>query len=135
MQIGQLSQLSNVPKSTIRFYEQKGLMPAAKRTSSGYRIYDQEALNQLQLIKFSQSLGFALDELPKLVDNNGNWDHEIIISRLQEKQQETRQLISQLNSKQRKLDELIEQLQNTWQAGQCLSRCELNKILNQTQYQ
>lgn len=130
MQIGRLSQLSGVPKSTIRFYEQKGLLPAAQRTASGYRIYDHSALNRLQVIKLSQSLGFSLDEFTKLLDNQGSWEHQVVLTRLLEKQQEISTLIAQLNNKQKNIAVLIEKLQGNWQSGQCLPQDEINKILD-----
>lgn len=135
MRIGELASKSGVTTSTIRFYEQKGLMPKAARKASGYRTYDDEALNRLQLIKFSQSLGFSLDELPQLADSEGGWDHEIITQRLQQKLTETTTLISQLQTKQHQLNLLINRLSSVWDKDKCLPQSELADILNQTKYQ
>lgn len=135
MHIGELASKSGVSTSAIRFYEQKGLMPKVPRKASGYRIYDAEALNRLQLIKFSQRLGFSLDELPTLIDSEGGWDHELLMNRLQQKRDETAALIEQLRSKQQQLGHLIQKLESTWEQDQCLSPSELANILNQTKYQ
>ena len=63
MKIGELAQHSGVAPSTIRFYESKGLLKST-RSSNGYRQYNSDSLRQIQLIRFSQSLGFSLDEMP-----------------------------------------------------------------------
>ena len=59
MRIGQLAETVGLPTSTIRFYEQKGLMPAADRTAKGYRKYDSQSVERLKMIKFATSLGFS----------------------------------------------------------------------------
>ncbi|GAB5380992.1 MAG: hypothetical protein Alis3KO_17760 [Aliiglaciecola sp.] len=135
MRIGELASKSGVPTSTIRFYEQKGLMPEVPRRASGYRIYDNDALDRLQLIKFSQSLGFSLDELPKLIDSEGGCDHEQLMNRLIQKRAETATLIEQLQTQQLHLSILIDKLEDTWKQEQCLPQSELANILNQTKYQ
>ena len=53
MKIGELAKISGVSASAIRFYEQKGLIPQVARRPSGYRIYNNEAVNRLLLRKFS----------------------------------------------------------------------------------
>lgn len=134
MKIGQLASKSGVPASTIRFYEQKGLMPHAARRTSGYRIYDEQAVARLQSIKFSQSLGFALDDLPALIDQQGGWDHQQIMQRLNEKQQEITALLTQLTLKKQRITSLINQLSYTWQQGQCMQQDKLADILTKVNY-
>ncbi|PSN10309.1 heavy metal-responsive transcriptional regulator [filamentous cyanobacterium CCP5] len=63
LRIGQLSDRSQVPIKTIRYYEELGLIQARKRTSGGFRLFDVEALTRLAFIKRSQSLGLSLQEI------------------------------------------------------------------------
>lgn len=130
MRIGELARLSGVPASTIRFYEQKGILPAAARKASGYRVYDAESLNRLQLIKFGQSLGFSLDELPSLVDDEGGWDHDRVMERLLIKQQEVNALLEQVGQKRDQINHLIRELNRNWDSGQCMPQQELAEIIN-----
>ncbi len=127
MRIGQLSSLAQVSTATIRFYEQQGLMPNAKRSSNGYRRYDQHDLQQLQLIKFCQALGFSLQELPSMlpIEKEG---HEEILSKLKQKQVEIAQLLAQVTRKKAKIDDLIVVLEQSWQKGECLSPDALSTI-------
>ncbi len=134
MKIGELAQRSGLPASTIRFYEQKGLIPNATRATNGYRVYDGESLDRLQLIKFGQSLGFALEELPTLMNAKGNWDHDQIMHRLQQKEQEAEALLQQLTLKKQRISQLMTQLGKTWQSGQCMQQDKLAEILTNTQF-
>jgi DNA-binding transcriptional MerR regulator len=63
VRIGQLAERSGVPVRTIRFYEQVGLLPAPRRTSGGYRIYDEDAVAKLGFVRSAQALGLSLAEI------------------------------------------------------------------------
>ncbi|MDT0469739.1 heavy metal-responsive transcriptional regulator [Streptomyces gibsoniae] len=65
--ISQLAEHSGVPASTLRFYETAGLLPA-ERTSSGYRVYGEDAVDRLALISSAKLLGLALEEIRTLLD-------------------------------------------------------------------
>jgi MerR family mercuric resistance operon transcriptional regulator len=69
--IGRLAKLSGVKPDTIRFYERSGLLPKPSRTTSGYRVYDDAALNQVRFIRKAQSLGFSLDEIRRIMSLRG----------------------------------------------------------------
>jgi len=69
--IGRLAKLSGVTPDTIRFYERSGLLPKPSRTASGYRVYDDAALNQVRFIRKAQSLGFSLDEIIRIISLRG----------------------------------------------------------------
>jgi MerR family copper efflux transcriptional regulator len=63
MKIGELSKLSGVSASRIRFYELEGVIPRAARTDNGYRDYPADAALLLRFINTAQSLGFSLKEI------------------------------------------------------------------------
>lgn len=67
MNIGQASASSGVHAKMIRHYESIGLVPKAKRTDSGYRIYDESDVNSLLFIKRARDLGFSMKEIKKLM--------------------------------------------------------------------
>lgn len=69
MTIGELAKKAGVNVQTIRYYEREGLLPKPHRWSdSGYRDYDDEALNQLRFIRSAKDLGFTLREIKELLD-------------------------------------------------------------------
>ncbi|MCY0933917.1 heavy metal-responsive transcriptional regulator [Streptomyces sp. H34-S4] len=63
MRIGDLAATSGLTAKTIRYYEQAGLMPAAPRTSGGYRDYPAEAATRLAFIRDAQHAGLTLAEI------------------------------------------------------------------------
>ena len=65
--IGTLARQAGVGAQTVRFYEREGLLAQAPRTSSGYRVYDDDAIGQLRFIRRAQELGFTLKEIRELL--------------------------------------------------------------------
>jgi Cu(I)-responsive transcriptional regulator len=51
----------------IRHYETIGLIEAAERTGSGYRVYTQKDVETLRFIRRSRDLGFSMDEIATLL--------------------------------------------------------------------
>ncbi len=66
--IGKLAAATGVKVPTIRFYEQIGLLPAAPRTASDRRLYDDGALRRLSFIRHARQLGFDIDSIRSLLD-------------------------------------------------------------------
>ncbi|MFK8019282.1 MAG: MerR family transcriptional regulator [Pseudomonadales bacterium] len=67
LSIGQLSLQSGCKVPTIRFYEQKGLLPAPQRTEGGQRRYSSEDLLRLRFICHARELGFDLAKIEQLL--------------------------------------------------------------------
>lgn len=67
MNIGEAAQASGVSVKMIRHYEAIGLLPAATRTESGYRVYRPEDLHALRFIRNARDLGFPLAEIQELL--------------------------------------------------------------------
>ncbi|WP_406485988.1 heavy metal-responsive transcriptional regulator [Streptomyces phaeochromogenes] len=65
--ISQLAERSGVPATTLRFYEDAGLL-AADRTPAGYRVYGEEAVERLAFISSAKLLGLALEEIRELLE-------------------------------------------------------------------
>jgi DNA-binding transcriptional MerR regulator len=67
LRISQLAARAGVPASTLRFYETAGLLPA-ERTTAGYRLYGEEAVERLAFISSAKLLGLVLEEIRELLD-------------------------------------------------------------------
>lgn len=65
MYIGRLASLTGSTPKAIRYYEQLGLLPLAKRKGS-YRIYDDFDVQAVKMIRLAQAVGFSLAELQEL---------------------------------------------------------------------
>ncbi|MFD5895915.1 heavy metal-responsive transcriptional regulator [Streptomyces sp. NPDC060366] len=65
--ISQLAERCGVPATTLRFYEDAGLLPAG-RTPSGYRVYGEDAVERLGFISSAKLLGLALEEIRELLE-------------------------------------------------------------------
>jgi len=63
VQIGDVARKIGVATSTIRFYEETGLLPEPARTPSGYRVYDPSVVDRLAFIRAGQAVGLTLSEL------------------------------------------------------------------------
>ena len=63
MKIGEFAREAGTTVKTIRFYEDAGLLPAAPRTESGYRIYRTGDVDRLEFIRKAKRLGMSLDEI------------------------------------------------------------------------
>ncbi|HET9138893.1 MerR family transcriptional regulator [Actinophytocola sp.] len=71
--ISELARRTGVPASTLRFYEQAGLLPA-QRTGSGYRVYGEAAVTRLEFIASAKHLGLPLEEIRELL---GAWEQGV----------------------------------------------------------
>ncbi len=52
---------------TLRYYEKIGLLPEPDRSASGYRLYGDEAVEQVRFIKRAQRFGLRLEEIGELL--------------------------------------------------------------------
>jgi DNA-binding transcriptional MerR regulator len=65
--IGTVSKESGVPRKTVRYYEEIGLLSPPFRTDGNYRLYGQETIEKLNFIKKAQSLGLTLAEIKGII--------------------------------------------------------------------
>ncbi len=65
--IGELSRRTGVAVKTLRFYSDEGLLPPAERSRSGYRLYADEALLRLDLVRTLREAGLGLDAIKKVL--------------------------------------------------------------------
>ncbi|WP_421857285.1 MerR family transcriptional regulator [Oceanicaulis sp.] len=72
--IGELSRRTGVKVTTIRYYEQNGLLAAPERAESGHRRYDAAALERLGFIRQSRLLGFDLSAIRELLELSSDPD-------------------------------------------------------------
>jgi MerR family redox-sensitive transcriptional activator SoxR len=69
--IGQVASRAGVATSTLRYYEQRGLI-ASVRTGGNQRRYDRSVLRTVSVIKAAQEVGLSLDEIAESLSSLPN---------------------------------------------------------------
>lgn len=100
--VQKLGKLAGVSPRTLRYYDEMGILKPARINSSGYRIYGQEEVDQLQQILFYRELGIKLEVIK-----------ELITSPSFDATQALRSHRSQLLDKRAQLDQLIANVEKT----------------------
>jgi MerR family transcriptional regulator, repressor of the yfmOP operon len=69
LRIGDVARLVGTTPRTIRYYEEKGLLPPAEGRPAGqHRLYDEAAVERLrEVLRLKELLGLSLEELKALV--------------------------------------------------------------------
>ena len=67
MMIGQLSKRTGLTVRTLRFYADEGLLPATGRTTSGYRVFEEEDVARARLVRTLRELGVGLDDIRRVL--------------------------------------------------------------------
>lgn len=99
--ISQLSQKTGLPASTIRYYEEKGLIQSVGRNGLK-RLFDTYAIEQLAFIALFRRAGFQLEEIQPMMKTNGEF--EVNRAKLTEKANEMSRHIKQLMAVQKCLE-------------------------------
>jgi DNA-binding transcriptional MerR regulator len=93
LDITEVVQRSGVPASTLRFYEEKGLISSAGRRGL-HRQFRASVLERLALIAVGQSAGFSLDEIARMFapDGRPRIDRQMLANKAEELDKKIREL-------------------------------------------
>ena len=108
--ISQVAKLTGVSIRTLQYYDEIDLLKPSKLTTSGYRMYDDDALQTLQQILFFKELEFPLKEIKQILEKP-YFDRVSAFK----KQKEL------LLLKRDRLDRLIQLLEHLEKGEQCMS--------------
>ncbi len=67
LKIGEVARRAGVTTKAIRFYERRGILPAAQRAANGYRLYGADTADMLHFIKQATGLGLTLAEIKDIL--------------------------------------------------------------------
>jgi DNA-binding transcriptional MerR regulator len=73
LRIAEVAERTGVPATTLRYYEDIGLLAPAGRAQNGYRAYDERDVERLRFITSAKQLDISLEDLRELVRA---WDGE-----------------------------------------------------------
>ncbi|GAA3812314.1 helix-turn-helix domain-containing protein [Streptomyces coacervatus] len=93
LDIAEVVQRAGVPASTLRFYEEKGLIAASGRRGLR-RQYDPAVLERLALIALGRTAGFSLDEIARMFapDGQPRIDRQVLADKAAELDRRIREL-------------------------------------------
>ncbi len=111
LNIGQAAAASGVSTKMIRHYEEVGLLPAARRTDSGYRQYGESDVQTLRFVRHSRDLGFSIEQIRELL---GLW---------QDRKRPSRQVRALAQAHIEELDAKLRELQAMKASLENLVRC------------
>lgn len=101
LKIGEFSKLMQTTVKTLRHYEQKGLLlPHEVDEWTGYRYYSIDQMQRLQSIRDLQRLGFSLEEIKDLLDDDSSTPS---IQQMDEKISETERQLRMLVARRERL--------------------------------
>ncbi len=69
MTVKEVSDMSGVSIRSLHHYDKIGLLPATEVTAAGYRLYDDKALERLQMILLFKELQFPLKDIKEILDD------------------------------------------------------------------
>ena len=72
MRIGETAAAAGMTAKTLRFYEDRGLLPAADRAPNGYRDYAPETLSRLEFIRRGRTAGLTLAQIGDILSVRDN---------------------------------------------------------------
>lgn len=90
--INKISQMYNVPKSTLRYWEEKGLIQPERNSDNDYRMYDLKELIHIGDIVFYRNLGFSINQLRPYRQMSGDELNDLLTNAEQEVEEELAKL-------------------------------------------
>jgi len=95
LDITEVARRSGVPASTLRYYEEKGLIRSTGRHGLR-RLFDPGVLDRLALIALGSAAGFSLDEIARMFapDGKPRIDRQMLSAKANELDRTIRKLIA-----------------------------------------
>lgn len=126
--IGEVAEATGFPLTTLRYYEERGVLPPPARSASGQRVYGRDHIERLELIAQAKHLGFTLDEAADLADAWQREDcaltHQQLVASLEAKIADVADRIAELTRFAHQLETVYEQVTGPSAAHeQCGPQC------------
>lgn len=95
MDITEVAKRSGMPASTLRFYENKGLITSVGRRGL-HRLFSANVLERLALISLGRAAGFSLDEIARMIGTDGHprIDRQLLTGKADELDRTIRKLMA-----------------------------------------
>lgn len=110
--IGKLAKIAGVGVQTIRYYQQRGLLPVPE-SSGAYRHYPVSLGKRIRFIKRAQELGFSLNEVMELLSLENSIDRESIRQIASARLEEIQAKLADLDRMKKALSSLVYECEHT----------------------
>ena len=117
--IGRLARAANVGIETVRYYQERQLLPVPSPTTGAFRIYPPELVDRIRFIKRAQELGFSLDEIATLLKLQDGDDRNEIRKVAIDRLAQIRKKIMDLQSMEQLLSWLVNECATTGRMQPC----------------
>ncbi len=126
-QVGEVARQLGLNPQTLYFYERIGLMPNPKRTTAGYRLYDQAAVDRLAFITQAKALGLSLEDIKEILTlkDGRSLTCEAVYKRLHQKVQDIQTTIHQLQTLYEELVPLLAQCRTNFDHPDPTHQCQV----------
>src|SRR5450631_3218191 len=106
--VGQVAEQFGVTVRTLHHYDQIGLLVASERTSAGYRLYTDEDIARLQHVVVYRRLGFALEEIAVLLQEQAMADGGFVIGHLRRQRAAVLSRLDEMRDLVKAIDKALE---------------------------
>jgi DNA-binding transcriptional MerR regulator len=66
--IGEISGITGISASTLRYYDKEGLFPALDRSNGGIRIFTESEIGAIKIIECLKSTGLSIKDIKQYMD-------------------------------------------------------------------
>ena len=116
--IGRLARAADVGVETIRYYQDRKLLPVPPSTGA-FRYYPLHLVERIRFIKRAQELGFSLDEITELLQLEEGADRGSIRRIATDRLEQIEHKLSDLRRMQRVLKHLVTECEHTSAEAPC----------------
>ncbi len=111
--IKEVSEITNISQSKIRYYEKEGLLPELKRDENNIRVFSEKDIELISLIRCLRYIGMSVKEIRNnlnvLTDTNNNQSAiDILIEHRNKLEEQRRVLKTHID----KINSSLEKMQN-----------------------
>jgi DNA-binding transcriptional MerR regulator len=133
--VAEVSRRTGLSRKALRVYEESGIVVPTRRTDAGYRLYDAEALQRLELLRRAKVLGLHLREMSEFLEiAEGCCDksHPELVTLVQGKLAETEERLADLRGLHATLSDTLSRLHHKEHSGvhdcdELLCTCRLSE--------
>ena len=106
--IGELSQLCNVSKKALRFYDKIGLISSLRHDYNNYRMYTHDELLLVPVLKYYKQKGFKLDEMRSFITGQRGSVHQALRQAFEDKLAELHEMQNELSLSEESVRDWLE---------------------------
>lgn len=114
LRIGEVARRTGLPVKTIRYYCDEGLLQPRARSESGYRLFDEENLAELTIIRSLRAMDVSIPELARILEvrRSGICNCSLLKGSIADKMSSIDQRISELRTMKDELARLLDSWQD-----------------------